>query len=136
MNKKIIDHIITGVGLAFVITNIMMFTFARQYSGTEVVSSYILWMIAGIFYGAASLIYDSKLKKSLVAPIHFLMNMAISFITIKIMFDQIFRISIDFSYFYLFLIFTATYCLISLFIFLYEKVCIKALNEKLSKRNN
>ncbi len=75
--KKIISTIMEGIGISFIVANITFLIFLTEYSGLQIIYSYILWMTAGIFYGLAGLIHDTSINKFLVIGLHLLSNLLI-----------------------------------------------------------
>lgn len=136
MLKKVIDHAMQGVAISFILTSVMLFAFARGFSGAQVINAYILWMVAGVFYGGISLIYDTNLNKTMAAVIHVILTMGLSFAAFETMFRYIFEISMNFSYAWLFAGFIFVYIMISVISYIYNRISVKALNEKLKKNTD
>lgn len=133
MLKRIIDHIMTGVAIAFVITNVVMGIFANDVSGQQAIQTYILWMFAGMLYGGISLIYDTKISKKIAMPLHFAMNLALSLVAFRVMFSNILNITMEFSWVWVVAVFVVAYIVIATCIYLYDKISVKSLNKKLQK---
>jgi len=132
MSKKIIDRIIGGLGIAFVITNIMMLIYIRDQSGLNTIFAYIIWMIAGILYGLISLIHDIPINRWLCVLLHYVATISVSYTAITVMFYQIFKIEPAFNFLLLLPIFSFIYFCVAASTFIYEKITINALNKKLS----
>jgi len=134
MLKKTIDHIMVGLAIAFIITNITMYIFLRDVTGVQAILSYIVWMCAGVLYGAIALIYESNLKKSLAATIHYVLNLLLSLGAFTLMYEVILKKEIEFSLLWPVAIFTLVYVLVSICNYAYEKISINALNKKLQEK--
>lgn len=81
MKKKILEHIIVGLGIGFVITTACLWIF-RLYeaSGAEVMRQFTTWLAASALYGLISLIYDSDIHFPLSLAIHFTACASVTFI--------------------------------------------------------
>ena len=72
MREKIINHLITGLGLGFVITTASLWIFGLyEASGMDVMREFTTWLVASALYGLISLIYDSELSLPLSIVLHF-----------------------------------------------------------------
>lgn len=72
MREKIINHIITGLGLGFVITTASLWIFGLyEATGMEVMREFTTWLVASVLYGLISLIYDSDIPMPLTIALHF-----------------------------------------------------------------
>ena len=136
MLKKIIDRIIGGMGIAFIITNITMLIFVREQSGLNTIYAYIVWMIAGMLYGVSSLIHDIPINRWLSSLIGFAVMLMISYSAITIMFYGVFKIDPGFSFLWLIPIFTFIFICVSIGTFIYEKIAVRSLNKKLQSGND
>jgi len=134
MMKRVIDRIFGGLGIGFIATNIMMYIFARDLSGAQVIDAYILWMFAGAAYGLLSLLYNVKMNKVLAVIINIILTMSITFFVILIMLKNIFKVDMYINYWVVGLIAFGIYILIGGGIYLYLRLNVKALNKKLASR--
>ncbi len=127
--KKIIDSIIKGIGISFIVTNIMMLIFATDAKGIEVIQVYFLWMIAGAIFGVISLIYiNNKLYQ---LAIHFILTALVALSSTWFMLKKIFVVADSLNLLSLFSTFFIIYVILILIHFAYEKYCINELNKKL-----
>lgn len=78
--KKIMKHLMTGLGIGFVLTTACLWFF-RLYeaSGAEVMRQFTTWLVASVFYGVVSIIYDSKIPFPLSLITHFVACAAVTF---------------------------------------------------------
>ncbi|MBN2879406.1 MAG: DUF3021 family protein [Clostridia bacterium] len=134
--KRVIDRIFGGLGIGFIATNIMMYIFARDLSGAQVINAYILWMFAGAAYGLLSLLYNAKMNKVFVVMIHIILTMSITFFVILIMVKSIFKVDMYVNYWVVGLLSFGIYILIAGGIYLYLRLNVKALNKKLALRKD
>lgn len=134
--KRIIDRIFGGMGIGFIATNIMMYIFARDASGAQVINAYILWMLAGAAYGLLSLLYEAKINKVVAVITHIMLTMGVTFVVILVMLKNIFEVDMFVNYWVLGLIAFGIYIVIALGIFFYVRMSVKALNKKLASREN
>lgn len=73
MKKKIIEHLIVGLGIGFAVTTISLWFFRLdQASGAEVMRQFTTWLFASAFYGLISIVYDSDIPFPLSLIIHFI----------------------------------------------------------------
>lgn len=135
MLKKIIDRIIGGMGIAFIITNITMFIFVRDQSGLNTIYAYIVWMVAGMLYGVSSLIHEIPINRWLSSLIGFAAMLTISYSAITIMFYGVFKINPGFNFLWLIPVFTFIFICVSISTFVYEKIAVRSLNKKLQNDN-
>lgn len=100
MINKIWNYGLRGLGIGFIITNIMMY-FATLNSGEEitiqgVVMIYIVWSIASIFFGLASIVYEiSNLAMIYKTLIHFTCIALVTFATISYMMNNIYNLELN-----------------------------------------
>lgn len=72
MAKKIVEHIIVGLGIGFVCTTACLWLFgAYNGDGMAVMRQFSAWLGASFLYGAVSVIYDSDIPFPLSLIIHF-----------------------------------------------------------------
>jgi hypothetical protein len=100
MLNKLYDYGIRGLGIGFVITNIMLYVFlfndGIMYTPQEIIMSYIVWAVASALFGIASIVYEipnlGMLYKSLL---HFLTIMIVAFTTTSYMMKGIFKSDVN-----------------------------------------
>lgn len=81
MKKKILEHIITGLGIGFIITTICLWAFKLdQASGAEVMRQFTTWLFASALYGLISIIYDTSIPFPFSLAVHFLLCAAVTFV--------------------------------------------------------
>ena len=81
MKKKIMKHLIVGLGIGFVVTTACLWMFKlNEASGAEVMRQFTTWLGASALYGLISLIYDSDIPFPLSLTIHFTACAAVTFI--------------------------------------------------------
>ncbi len=81
MKKKIIEHLIIGLGIGFIVTTACLWAFRLdEASGAEVMRQFTTWLAASACYGLISLIYDGDISFPLSLAIHFTGCVAITFI--------------------------------------------------------
>ncbi|MCI8404875.1 MAG: DUF3021 domain-containing protein [Clostridia bacterium] len=80
MRKRILDHLIVGLGIGFIATTLCLWIFKlNEASGAEVMRQFTTWLFASALYGLISLIYDSDIPFSVSLAIHFAGCTAITF---------------------------------------------------------
>lgn len=94
MMNKIVDYGFKGLGIGFIITNIMLYIFMYSdgalYNGQEIIKCYMVWAGASVLFGLASLVYDFINVGHLYQTfIHFLLISVISFLTTSYMLKSI-----------------------------------------------
>lgn len=81
MKTKIMEHIIVGLGIGFIVTTICLWIFKlNEAPGAEVMRQFTTWLFASAFYGLISMIYDSDMPFPLSLAIHFISCAAVTFI--------------------------------------------------------
>lgn len=81
MKKKILEHLIVGLGIGFVVTTASLWAF-RLYeaSGMMVMRQFTTWLAASALYGLISIIYDVDIPFPITFIIHFAGCMLITFV--------------------------------------------------------
>lgn len=138
MLSKIYDYGIKGLGIGFIITNISLYFFmyndGLNYNGREMISCYIVWAIASIFFGLASFVYDiNNLGALYKTLIHFGVVVSVGFFTTSYMLRNIFGMEIDLfsEVFPMFIIvFLIIYLVLWTVFYFTEKACLAKLNAK------
>lgn len=127
--KNLINSIMKGIGISFIVTNIMMLIFVPDATGVAVIQAYFLWMVLGGIFGVISLIYMNNRFHQMA--IHFILTGSVGLSATWFMLKKIFAIDGYINLFSLFLIFFIIYIILMLVHFAYEKYSISKLNEKL-----
>lgn len=138
MINRICNYGLRGLGIGFIITNIMMY-FATLNAGEEstvqgVVMIYIVWSIASIFLGLAFIIYESSnLAMIYKTLIHFTCLALIVFATLSYMMNNIYNLELNMfrDFFPSFIvIFIAIYFVLWGIYYFVEKRRLGKINEK------
>lgn len=80
MAKKIMEHIIIGLAIGFVVTTISLWCFkVYEAPGITVMREFTTWLFASALYGIISLIYDTDTPFPLSLIIHFVACAAVTF---------------------------------------------------------
>lgn len=80
MRKKIAEHLITGLGIGFIVTTACLWAFKlNEASGATVMRQFTTWLAASALYGLISLIYDSDIPLPFSLAIHFTACAAVTF---------------------------------------------------------
>jgi len=100
MMNRIRTYAITGLGIGFIVTNIMLYFFmygeGLSYNGQELIKCYILWAVASVFFGLASFVYDLlNIGPVYKTFIHFLLIATISFMTTSIMLKGVLGLQVN-----------------------------------------
>lgn len=135
MRGKIIEHIITGLGLGFVITTICLWAFGvYEANGITVMRQYTTWLVASALYGLISLIYDSDVKFPLSLAIHFGSCAAVTFVASFV--SGLFEFMRLYEWFiYVLPVFCIIYAVTGAVVTLVAKCQIKKINDKVKKKN-
>lgn len=81
MKNKIIEHVIAGLGIGFLVTTASLWAFGLyEETGMAVMRQFTTWLGASALYGLISLIYDSCIPFPLTLGIHFTGCAVITFI--------------------------------------------------------
>ena len=141
MLKKILNKAIVGAGISGIITSIVQWYFIggiSEISGSIVLRSYIIWLIAGAFYGISTIVIYDGTRCSLLLKtfLHITMCMAITFISISSM--QLYaytEMNVSINYWFSMGLFLVIYFVIWCGFYLYEVVQMKKINGKLQSLN-
>lgn len=145
MIKKLLLYTTVGMGIGFLITNVM-FWFSAAGSGNlaeesallamdKMIMQYTVWMIASALYGAASLILESeRLRPSIRSIVHFLVCLTITLCAwsaVKVLLSGTFHLT---SLFLLLVEFVIIYLAIFFTMYRYARADAKEINEKLKSK--
>lgn len=138
MFNKILKNAILGLGIGFIITNIILFLSTINYNGEfsvpDLVSVYILWSISSLISGISLTIYElEKIPLLYKTFIHTLIMSVTIFTSIMTMFNKIYSLNVKMLELLpsFFLIFTIAYFIIWTCSYLVIKNSNKKLNQKL-----
>ncbi|MCT4634098.1 MAG: DUF3021 domain-containing protein [Firmicutes bacterium] len=95
MVSKLYEYGLRGLGIGFVITNIMLYIFlfndGVMHTTQEIIMSYIVWAVASALFGIASIVYEiPRLGILYKTALHFLTIMIVAFATTSYMMKGIF----------------------------------------------
>lgn len=80
MKTKILEHIVVGLGIGFVVATACLWIFGvYEATGMEVMRQYTVWLVASALYGLVSMIYDSSISFPYSLIIHFVVCAAVTF---------------------------------------------------------
>jgi hypothetical protein len=138
MFNKIYNYGLKGLGIGFIITNIMMyfstFNSGEEYTIQGVVMIYIAWAIASVFFGIASIVYEiSNLAMIYKMLIHFTCLALVAFTAVNYMMNNIYNLELNMfkDFFSSFLvIFIIIYFVLWTIHYFIEKTRIGKINKK------
>ncbi len=134
MKYKIIDHLIIGLGIGFVVTTASLWAFGLyEATGMMVMRQFTTWLAASALYGLISLIYDSDIPFPLTLGIHFTGCAIITFIASII--SGIIKFTEWFEWFiYVLPVFIGIYIIIGIAVTIVTKCQEKQINKKMESR--
>lgn len=133
MKKKVLEHIIVGLGIGFVVTTASLWAF-RLYeaTGMMVMRQFTTWLAASALYGLVSMIYDSDIPFPLTLGIHFIGCTLITFASSIV--SGIMELMKWYEWFiYVLPVFIVIYIIIGATVTLITKCQEKQINKKMSK---
>lgn len=133
MKKKVLEHIIVGLGIGFVVTTASLWAF-RLYeeSGMMVMRQFTTWLAASALYGLVSIIYDSDISFPVTLGIHFVGCALITFASSIV--SGIMELMKWYEWFiYVLPVFIVIYIIIGATVTLITKCQEKQINKKMSK---
>lgn len=134
MKKKIIEHLIVGLGIGFVVTTACLWAFRlNEASGAEVMRQFTTWLAASALYGLISLIYDSDIPFPLSLALHFAGCTIITFISSYI--SGIMNFMSWYEWFiYVLPVFIILYIIIGIIVTVITKCQEKQINNKMKQK--
>lgn len=134
MRKKIIEHLIIGLGIGFVVTTACLWAFKlNEASGAQVMRQFTTWLAASALYGLISLIYDSNISFPLSLAIHFTGCAAITFIASYISGIMDFM-KLSEWFIYVLPVFIILYLIIGAVVTVITQCQAKKINEKIKRK--
>lgn len=133
MKKKIIEHLIVGMGIGFIVTTASLWAF-RLYeaTGMAVMRQFTTWLAASALYGLISMIYDSDIPFPFTLGIHFIGCAVITFIASII--SGIMEFMEWYEWFiYVLPVFVGIYIIIGIAVTVTTKCQEKQINKKMNK---
>lgn len=133
MKSKILEHIIVGLGIGFVVTTASLWAFGLyEESGMTVMRQFTAWLIASPLYGLISMIYDSDKPFPLSLAIHFVACAAVTFAASAV--SGIFEFMKWYEWFiYVLPVFIIIYIAISIVVTVIIKYQEKQINKKIKQ---
>ncbi|MCI9625281.1 MAG: DUF3021 domain-containing protein [Clostridia bacterium] len=137
MKKKVMEHVIVGLGIGFVVTTVCLWIFKlNEATGAEVMREFTVWLIASALYGLISLIYDSNMSLPLSCAIHFIACALVTFIA-SVASGIIDYFAHWYEWFiYVLPVFVLIYLVIGTGMTIVARCQAKKINEKISKKSN
>ena len=137
MKTKILNHIIVGLGIGFVITTVCFWAFgAYETGGLGLMRQMTAWLVASALYGLISMIYDSSIRFPYSLIIHFVVCAVVTFAAV---FASGIMVGYTGSWYSVILavlpVFVVIYIVVGAAVTLACKCEAKKLNEKISLKN-
>lgn len=135
MKKKITEHLITGLGIGFVVTTVSLWFFRLdQAPGEVVMRQFTTWLAASALYGLISLIYDTNAPFPLRLIIHFTACAAVTCIASVV--SGIMEFMQWYEWFiYVLPFFVIVYIIIGILVTVVSHLQAKIINSKIDKSN-
>ncbi len=133
MKNKIIEHLIVGLGIGFVVTTASLWAFGLyEATGMAVMLQFTTWLAASALYGLISMIYDSDIPFPLTFAIHFTGCAVITFIASAV--SGIMEFMQWYEWFiYVLPVFVGIYIIIGIVVTITTKWQEKQINKKMNK---
>ncbi len=137
MKKKVMEHLLVGLGIGFVVTTVCLWIFGlNEATGAEVMREFTVWLVASALYGLISLIYDSKISLPLSCVIHFIVCASVTFVASCISGIMGYFTAWYEWFFYVLPVFVVIYLIIGTGMVIVERCQTKKINERISKKSN